>query len=485
MNNYNFKTDDKCEFREVNHPKLAKGYYLVDEYGHVFSKNKEKRICQTIFNNGYEYYLLCGDKDNSTSKFNRKNVSVHSIVAWAFLGAPPADMKEPTVDHIDGDKNNNHYTNLRWMELSDNVKYKPHLTKYWGENSNTSCNLSNENAVKLINRFNNGENIKELAEDYKVSTTVVKDLIHGKVRKKLFEENDIKPVSTKKQGSLNEQQVIEICEALMRAETEASLAKKYNVSIGPIDAIRRHLSWKHITEKYDFKSVKLKHSPKVTPDLARTVIDMLNEGKSHRYIAKILDISHGTVMQIKNKYMFSNPEKADEMRGNVVKDANLKLMIDDIVDNRPFGEIAYRNPNVNSITMAQYFRNFGEKYTWNDYEFKSNDIREGYEYSVFGNFYKDLEHKISRDMPGDNIKINFNEGGRAKEIQYFEIQRVTSNKSFRDVHRCCSPNFAKIKKIFDIFGSTVFTWTKKSFGPDGGVNPSLGANYSEWSDEVF
>lgn len=48
-------------------------------------------------------------------------VLVHRIVALTFLGEPP----EPnmTVNHIDGNRKNNHVENLEWLSLADNIRH--------------------------------------------------------------------------------------------------------------------------------------------------------------------------------------------------------------------------------------------------------------------------------------------------------------------------------------------------------------------------
>ena len=50
-----------------------------------------------------------------------KTVLVHRIVALTFLGEPP----EPnmTVNHIDGNRKNNHIENLEWLSLADNIRH--------------------------------------------------------------------------------------------------------------------------------------------------------------------------------------------------------------------------------------------------------------------------------------------------------------------------------------------------------------------------
>lgn len=49
-----------------------------------------------------------------------KSFKVHRLVAIAFV--PNPDNK-PCVDHIDGNKENNKYTNLRWCTSGENLQF--------------------------------------------------------------------------------------------------------------------------------------------------------------------------------------------------------------------------------------------------------------------------------------------------------------------------------------------------------------------------
>ena len=96
------------------------GLYQISNYGRVLSlhPHKCKRINpiikkNEIIKNGYERVELC-----KNSKKERK--LVHVLVASAFI----SNIENKTeINHIDGDKNNNHVTNLEWVTHSENMKH--------------------------------------------------------------------------------------------------------------------------------------------------------------------------------------------------------------------------------------------------------------------------------------------------------------------------------------------------------------------------
>ena len=47
-------------------------------------------------------------------------VRIHKAVIYTFKGPPPADMNDPTVDHIDFNRINNEASNLKWLARSNN-----------------------------------------------------------------------------------------------------------------------------------------------------------------------------------------------------------------------------------------------------------------------------------------------------------------------------------------------------------------------------
>ena len=89
------------------------GYYQVSEFGDI--KNvKTNKIRKTRINSKHGYIDVDLYKDGKCSwkRINR-------VVAEAFIPNPD---ELPVVLHLDNNKINNHYTNLKWGTISENTK---------------------------------------------------------------------------------------------------------------------------------------------------------------------------------------------------------------------------------------------------------------------------------------------------------------------------------------------------------------------------
>jgi len=92
-------------------------YYYVSIKGYVFKKIKDEYVPMKPFitKKGYVEYVL------TTKSNTKKHVQAQRLVAISFK---PNPKKLPHVNHIDGDKENNHNDNLEWNSISDNNKHK-------------------------------------------------------------------------------------------------------------------------------------------------------------------------------------------------------------------------------------------------------------------------------------------------------------------------------------------------------------------------
>lgn len=83
--------------------------YQVSNKGRVRRKGGVILQGSVTFDGYHEIQLSRADSANGW------NVRVHVIVLRLFVGDPPSDMKDPTVQHINHDKLDNRVENLCWM----------------------------------------------------------------------------------------------------------------------------------------------------------------------------------------------------------------------------------------------------------------------------------------------------------------------------------------------------------------------------------
>lgn len=92
---------------------VKRDMYLVSSYGRI--KNKHTGcLLKPMVNNGYLYVKLMRTDSNSYKE------AIHRIVCTMFNGASDG---LPHVNHIDGNKHNNYYTNLEWCTPKENVEH--------------------------------------------------------------------------------------------------------------------------------------------------------------------------------------------------------------------------------------------------------------------------------------------------------------------------------------------------------------------------
>jgi len=102
----------KEEWKPIN---KFEEYYLVSSYGRVKSLHygKELILKPRVTHDGYASInlLLKGTKSYRT---------IHRLVAQAFI---PNTENKPTVNHIDGIKDNNNVSNLEWNTRKEQIQH--------------------------------------------------------------------------------------------------------------------------------------------------------------------------------------------------------------------------------------------------------------------------------------------------------------------------------------------------------------------------
>lgn len=136
-------------------------YYQVSSEGRVRSLDRVQEIRKGVFivkkgqilkqridNKGY--YRV-----NLSINGRRKTVSVHRLVATAFCPNPDG---RTVVDHIDTNRKNNNYLNLKWVTTKENcnnplsIKHKSYALKGQPKSQEHRRNLSLSQLKRRTNR---------------------------------------------------------------------------------------------------------------------------------------------------------------------------------------------------------------------------------------------------------------------------------------------------------------------------------------------
>ena len=97
----------------ITTPKGVFSNYAIDEYGRIYNTDTKKQLAPTYNSNGYAIAKLC--KKGKVYYFK-----VHRLVLINILGYDRPDLD---CNHIDGNKKNNHISNLEWATRSENIKH--------------------------------------------------------------------------------------------------------------------------------------------------------------------------------------------------------------------------------------------------------------------------------------------------------------------------------------------------------------------------
>lgn len=138
------------------------GYYQVNEFGQI--RSCRKILKHYINKRGYHVVTL-------KTPYRRQTVYEHRVVATAFLNG-----KGQTVNHKNGNKNDNSVENLEYMTYAENNMHAYNTGLHKKGEGHYKSKLTNDE-VKEIKSLGKYATYEEIGQKYGVSKATIRDVL--------------------------------------------------------------------------------------------------------------------------------------------------------------------------------------------------------------------------------------------------------------------------------------------------------------------
>lgn len=174
------------DFKEVFKTVVGHEMYSVSNKGRVCNEKRCKFLKPSVNSSNYKKVVL-----------NGKNLYVHRLVAEAFCDNPD-NLCE--VNHKDGNKWNNNYTNLEWVTKSENAQHAFDMglrtisgyTRY--KVSKSAHRFTDDEIDEIRQMYYDGMSKQEIADKIGCCSSVICNILNGQT----YREIEMTPYDTAK-----------------------------------------------------------------------------------------------------------------------------------------------------------------------------------------------------------------------------------------------------------------------------------------------
>jgi hypothetical protein len=229
--------------------------YSISYQGHVKNNETGNILAYKLDKDGYPRVGPYGIN-------NRVHAFVHRLVAWDWVYRPNDTTN--TVNHIDGDKLNNHYLNLEWLDNTMNQRHA-WLTglkvPFRGE-ERVNAILTNDQVhliCKLIVKHHKNvplimNDIRNYPELYNVNRNMIESIRNKQswtfISDKYFSHEDFRQ-------RLVPEEAEDICKLLLQTDMDCretlirfNRSHGYEVNLRTVQRIKDGEMWKSVSSKY-------------------------------------------------------------------------------------------------------------------------------------------------------------------------------------------------------------------------------------------
>ena len=228
------------------------GRFMITDFGRLFSINgrwKGVKLMQPAVGKKEGYYIT-----NLRMKPKNRHVRIHQLVGEHFVDNPD---NKPQLNHDDGNKLNNHYSNLKWCTIAENIEHavRTGLIDIKGEKHH-HAKLKDCDIPLIFEMRNEGMLMKDIGNHFDVCRRTIGDVlnrrlwIHVAVDEKLLNFKQGLPENYKGENhhnsKLTEKQVYEIHALKKSGFTAKEIAPRFNIRRKYVYDILNGANWTYV-----------------------------------------------------------------------------------------------------------------------------------------------------------------------------------------------------------------------------------------------
>lgn len=220
--------------------KIKDSKYFVDVKGNVYSPDGRKlKPCPQK-----KGYLAVGIVVNG----ERKTKKIHRLVAETFI---PNPENKPQVNHIDGDKTNNHVSNLEWVTPRENSIHAVYVLGKGTCSTHSKVIHSEETIRKICEMLQDNYRNVDIAKRLSVPRELVTRIRMRKVWKQVADEYEFSPSRT---ANVSDETVLWVAHRLEEGWSTKEIIQKCNhrLTKHTVSKIRRRSIRPHLLENFNF-----------------------------------------------------------------------------------------------------------------------------------------------------------------------------------------------------------------------------------------
>jgi predicted DNA-binding protein YlxM (UPF0122 family) len=178
-----------------------------------------------------------------------KQVKLHRMVAeaWVLNDNPEEKIQ---VNHIDGDKFNNHQSNLEWVTPSRNQRHAiENNLKQKGEDL-YNAELTEIQVHEICKHFVDGWIIKDISDKFNVSKDIIRKIKAGDT---YFHVRQLYEIPHTYKNDFSESTVRWVCDKIIQTWSDKKISESStnrNLTIIDVKRIRYKIRYKYISDEY-------------------------------------------------------------------------------------------------------------------------------------------------------------------------------------------------------------------------------------------